>query len=457
MTAKSLQVFLFCLCWVFLSSCAKKVQFTQQEFVPQTFNMMSYQQKVDTFMVVMDASESMGNSFSGMKKIDIAKDVVARLNQTIPAITPESGLRTFGFGDCMSDQSHSLLYGLAKYSRASLDKALETVNCTGGNSPLAGGIDAASEDLKQAGKKKAVIFVTDGMDMENAPLVAAGEMKARYGEDLCIYSVQVGDSIEGADLLKKIADIGECGYAVRAEEIYGAEDMAGFAEDVFLAKIMDSDGDGVGDASDICPGTPRGIQVNNYGCPPDTDRDGLIDHDETTRYKTDPVNWDTDGDGLGDGEEVNRYKTNPLNTDTDGGTALDGHEVLVALTNPLDAKDDVKELLCKFLNVNFEFDSDVVKFIYFEDIEKIVGFMKEFPDLILNIEGHTDNVGEVGYNLDLSLRRAINVASIISKKYGINQDRISGKGYGESKPIATNDTEEGRARNRRIEAKVCTE
>jgi len=127
----------------------------------------------------------------------------------------------------------------------------------------------------------------------------------------------------------------------------------------------------------------------------------------------------------------------------------DGVEVLDNKTNPLDPKDDVETVE---LRVNFDFDKADVKPQYLPQIEKVATFLKAHPDYSAVIEGHTDSKGTEEYNLKLSARRANAVAKILTDRYGISMDRITAQSLGESKPIASNDTEEGRAQNRRIYA-----
>jgi outer membrane protein OmpA-like peptidoglycan-associated protein len=213
--------------------------------------------------------------------------------------------------------------------------------------------------------------------------------------------------------------------------------------------VMDADGDGVPDNLDNCPGTPKGAPVDAAGCPRDTDRDGLTDWDETQKYGTDPNRADTDGDRLRDGDEVLKYKTSPKNPDSDGGTVADGVEVLDNQTDPLDPKDDVEVVE---LRINFDFDKAEVKPQYRPQVEKVAAFLKAHPSYSAVIEGHTDNSGPEEYNLTLSARRANAVAKLLTEEYGIALDRVSAQSLGESKPIASNETKEGRAQNRRIYA-----
>ena len=84
-------------------------------------------------------------------------------------------------------------------------------------------------------------------------------------------------------------------------------------------------------------------------------------------------------------------------------------------------------------------------------LDEIAKLLTSKPDLRLKIIGHTDNKGTAEYNLDLSSRRAGNVAAALVGGYGIDPARLTSEGAGLSRPLASNDTEEGRAKNRRVE------
>ncbi|NTV14329.1 MAG: OmpA family protein [Desulfobulbaceae bacterium] len=215
---------------------------------------------------------------------------------------------------------------------------------------------------------------------------------------------------------------------------------------------VDSDGDGVYDYLDKCPDTTAGAPVDVVGCLKDTDRDGLTDWEELKLTGTDLNNPDSDGDGLSDGDEVNKYRTNPLNPDTDGGSVPDGLEVNVANTNPLDPADDVKEVKRIELKVYFDTNSDVVKPEYYPEIEKVADFLKEYAGVSGKVEGHTDSRGAAAYNQNLSERRARNVIKVAEERFGVTVGRLTGAGYGGSRPVADNKSAAGLAKNRRIEA-----
>jgi outer membrane protein OmpA-like peptidoglycan-associated protein/opacity protein-like surface antigen len=224
----------------------------------------------------------------------------------------------------------------------------------------------------------------------------------------------------------------------------------------------DTDGDGLNDGNEVLTYKTDPLNV-------DTDGDGLKDGEEvngvnvelkvvgkaaeTKLCKTDPLNKDTDGDGLKDGEEVMSYKTDPLNVDTDGGTINDGIEVNRG-TDPLDPSDDVVKINVPIVleGITFAFNKSEIT----PESDKILmGALKTLQihkDIVVEISGHTDNVGSNAYNQKLSLRRAEAVKSWLVAK-GISADRIIAVGYGEEHPRVPNDTEDNRRLNRRIEFK----
>ena len=109
------------------------------------------------------------------------------------------------------------------------------------------------------------------------------------------------------------------------------------------------------------------------------------------------------------------------------------------------------------LKVNFAFNSTVVQEQYFTDLAELADFLKRFDQVDVNVEGHTDNVGPETYNQQLSQRRAQAVVDMLVNTYGIEASRLTALGFGESQPVASNDTAEGRAENRRVMASLEVE
>ena len=114
----------------------------------------------------------------------------------------------------------------------------------------------------------------------------------------------------------------------------------------------------------------------------------------------------------------------------------------------------VAEVVRVELDVKFDFDKSVVKPNSYGDIKNLADFMKQYPSTTTTVEGHTDNVGPDAYNQKLSERRANAVKQVLTNQYGVQPSRVQSVGYGESRPVADNKTEAGRAVNRRVEAQV---
>jgi outer membrane protein OmpA-like peptidoglycan-associated protein len=212
----------------------------------------------------------------------------------------------------------------------------------------------------------------------------------------------------------------------------------------------DTDGDGLNDYDEVMKSKTDPLKA-------DSDGDTLNDGAEVNTHKTNPLKSDTDGDGLTDGAEVNTHRTNPLVADTDGGSVNDGTEVTRG-TDPKNADDDVPKIKAEvgkaytLKGVNFKTgsaeilpESEPVLMQAFEALN--------YPgnkDWLVEIQGHTDNTGRRSTNQKLSVNRANSVKAWLVKK-GIDPARISTKGFGPDKPVASNKTTEGRAENRRIE------
>lgn len=226
----------------------------------------------------------------------------------------------------------------------------------------------------------------------------------------------------------------------------------------------DSDGDGVIDPEDECPNLPG--PAENNGCPEfDRDNDGIPDHMDDCPDEPGPAATrgcpDDDGDGVPNREDKcpdkpgeARYDGCP---DTDGDGVHDGIDRCPNTYGdpnnhgcPI-VKEEVKEIL-DFARraVQFEVGSATLRLQSHVILDQIVEILKENPTYGLQISGHTDNTGNSTSNLDLSARRAKACYDYLIQK-GISADRLDFVGYGEDRPIATNDTAEGRSINRRVE------
>ncbi len=110
----------------------------------------------------------------------------------------------------------------------------------------------------------------------------------------------------------------------------------------------------------------------------------------------------------------------------------------------------VEEVARVELLVNFEFDRSEVRPQYFDEIEEVANFMAQYPDVVVELEGHTDSTGTDEYNQGLSERRANAVRDVMINRFNVRASRITARGFGESQPATSNSTREGRAQNRRV-------
>jgi OmpA-OmpF porin, OOP family len=219
----------------------------------------------------------------------------------------------------------------------------------------------------------------------------------------------------------------------------------------------DADSDGVPDYLDKCPGTPAGMKVDKDGCPPDSDGDGVSDYLEKCPGTPAGVKVDENGCPLdSDGDGVPDYLDECPETPADVKVDKDGCPPPVVEKAVPQAESAMETAIVEkgrvILNVQFDSDKSIVKKKYHEEIGNLADVMKKYPDLKIEIEGHTDNVGGSAYNEKLSQRRADAVNKYLAEKFGIDASRLSAKGYGLTRPIASNATKEGRQKNRRVEA-----
>ncbi|MFH1016886.1 MAG: OmpA family protein [Pseudomonadota bacterium] len=203
---------------------------------------------------------------------------------------------------------------------------------------------------------------------------------------------------------------------------------------------IDSDKDTVPDYLDKCLNTPEGVKVDADGCPIDSDKDGVADYldkcpDTSPGTKVDdtgcPVSLDSDNDGVPD--SLDKCPNTPAGTKVD------------AMGCPIvtKARGVLKGVTFKFGSAQLTKESGPV-------LKEAAKVLNEFPQVRVEVQGHTDNVGPEEANVRLSQARAQSVAdSLVGQS--VDKARLDVKGYGSSKPLTENKTKAGRAKNRRVE------
>ena len=205
------------------------------------------------------------------------------------------------------------------------------------------------------------------------------------------------------------------------------------------AKPMDSDGDGVVDSQDRCPNSPAGAKVNAQGCELDSDGDGVVDSQDRcpnspagAKVNAQGCELDSDGDGVVDSQD--RCPTSKMGIKVDNnGCAIP--EVII------------------LKGVNFETSSDRLTSDSIGILNGVAETLLRRTEISIEVGGYTDNRGATSSNEKLSQKRAQAVAKYLASR-GIKADRLTAKGYGESNPVADNNTETGRAQNRRVELQI---
>ncbi len=375
---------------VALSGCATQSISTFQPFQARDLNSLvssgHLQQKKDTFFVINDSSLStaktyLGAGFPGQSnptKLSIQKELLSRMNKTIPNISLTSGLRSFGYGPCLDWKFTKLNQAVQNHSSSTFNSAINSLECSSGGTPVASAFTAANDDLASTTGNIGVILFSDGQ-FDLLPIPAIKTLKATYGNKLCVYTVWTGNEDENAGraILESLTATSGCGFSTTASAIASSSGMANFVTNVFFdhsAPVIptnnDTDGDGVLNSQDKCPNTPRGAIVDKDGC------------------------W-------------------------------------------------------AFHGVLFEFDKSSIKAGYELLFSNAILVLQQNPSLTVELQGHTDSLGAASYNQSLSESRAQSVKQHLVDN-GIAASRLTTKGFGESYPVASNDTTEGRTHNRRV-------
>lgn len=230
----------------------------------------------------------------------------------------------------------------------------------------------------------------------------------------------------------------------------------------------DSDGDGVPDNLDKCPNTPTGVRVDADGCPTDTDGDGVPDYLDKCPNVPGLAKFDgcpdRDGDGIPDHLDkcpdvagLAQFEGCP-DTDGDGiPDHLDKCPTVPGIPENKGCPEVKKEVITIFKQalqgIQFDLNKSTIKPTSYGILNKVVKVMQDNPAYNLQISGHTDSQGNDAYNQKLSEERAASVKEYLVSK-GIDATRLVPQGFGETQPVASNNTAKGRYLNRRVEFKI---
>jgi outer membrane protein OmpA-like peptidoglycan-associated protein len=227
------------------------------------------------------------------------------------------------------------------------------------------------------------------------------------------------------------------------------EDYDAYEDENGCPDDQDQDGDGLPDARDLCVVDPEDADgyLDGDGCPElDNDVDGLADANDRCANEPEDLDGFSDTDGCPDPDndadsvtDVDDRCPNEPGPPADQGCPRVYQDVQVTATHIRITQ-----------TIHFEFNRAVIRSQSFGILNTVAQVMRDYPDVTVEVQGHTDNRGSDSYNLDLSHRRAGAVRDYLIAQ-GIPPARLTSQGYGESRPIESNRTNTGRAANRRVE------
>ena len=371
---------------------------------------------------------------------------------------------------CKSKGKTVSIVEVADYLSSAYGDGIARYQCANGNSPLNLALDAAGTDLTDKSKPTAIVIVSDGLHMGKKEVAAANQIKTAFGDAIDIYAVQIGDSGKGRHLLEQVVTAGGGGYVKSDADLMSSDAMAAFVVDVFL--WPDDDGDGVRNALDKCPDTPKGVEVDSDGCPIDSDGDGVPDYldkcpgtPKGTKVDAEGCPLDSDGDGVPDTKDLCPDTPKGMAVDANGCPDTDGDGVPDNLDKcPGTPRGvPVDDTGCPLAGIEMAGDEWFVrgKILFAvnkatlnpeaqELLIKVATFLNKNQQYLVEIQGNTDSTGPMAWNMELSKMRADSVRDFLVAN-GVSADRLTTKGFGPNEPIAPNNTAEGRAKNRRVD------
>ncbi|MFH1136393.1 MAG: OmpA family protein [Pseudomonadota bacterium] len=357
--------------------------------------------KVEGFEILVDVSGSMDENWAtgnctGLDKLQVQFEVIRRFSAGVPQLHYVGAMRAFGITNLITGDADftRIVYPPQKFNSPAFVAEVNKLKPTTGITPMGPATVHAGRDLDTMAGRKALVIISDfrrSMFFGN-PTAEAQKLRDEYNHQVRVYTIVISENP------KQVA---------QAREIAAATGGVSF---------------------DGCV-----LFQNQYAM---DEAIKTIFYDEY-RVAAPP-------------EAVEAVAVADIDSDFDGVPNL----LDKCPNTPLGAIVDARGCWLAAYGKFFDFDKSDVKPQYFAHLQRIADVLKAYPKLEVTLEGHTDQVGTPEYNLALGERRVLAIRDVLSG-YGVEKSRLKYKSYGETMPIADNDTEEGRLLNRRVEINVA--
>lgn len=386
----------------------------------------AYLQKTDNLMIIVDG---LGETFLGVgepQSQKIARFLISNIGKTIPNIPHRRLLRAFGPKADRFEKDFSTIFGLYHIDAKGFTPIITTKTLAISDfDPLGMTFISATKDLRKLSGTHAVVLISDGVNIPKSAIYESAYMKKKFGGSVCYYPILVGNDPQGAKNMSTIAKIGGCGVLAQYEAVDSPAELNDYVEKIFFAK--------------------RRVPVKP-----------LIVKQPVTEDMQQPSGQEQVAPVMTDTPEVTEIIEQPaipdIIEDEYGRKApvIDDNIIILERQLPHDKVVTIE------LHVEFDLNKASLRKGYEEEIKKVADFMLLYPETEALLEGHTCDLGSAAYNQELSSRRANTVKNYLVKNFGIRPDRLNTRGAGESEPLASNATEEGRMKNRRVMAVIST-
>jgi len=191
-----------------------------------------YAQVVDNFLILLDTSHTMRDTYKGEQKFSLAQSAALSLNQTLAGMKLNGGLRTFGDLSLSAASRTKLICPVEPYSAVDFAECINSTSASFGSTPMYEGMVAAAGDIEKLQGKTAIIIISDGSYNGLNPAEAVNMLRDKYGDRVCISSITIGRAGAMTPLTRQAG----CGQAGYFNYLQTADDMADYAIKVFFEK-----------------------------------------------------------------------------------------------------------------------------------------------------------------------------------------------------------------------------